>query len=133
MLMDNSKKRWNFSPTFLSSIHKRWMENHGAASTIDFHNWTIENVINGDVSDSPSTKYRTNSFVRWTAGIHSIGSVESNRQGNIHNHLADCVKATKISGITYIDVLFRFFGGDFFLIDRKLINYSWLLINSKML
>ena len=36
------------------------------------------------------------------------------RQGNIHNHLANCVKATKISGITYIEVLFRFFGGTFF-------------------
>ena len=55
------------------------------------------------------------------------------RQGNIHNHLANCVKATKISGITYIDVLFRFLGGNFFLINRKLINYSWLLINFKML
>ena len=54
------------------------------------------------------------------------------RQGNIHNHLANCVEATKISGITHSDVLFRFFWGDFFLIDRKLINYAWLLINFRM-
>ena len=57
----------------------------------------------------------------------------NNRQGNMANKLANCVKATKISGMIHINILFRSSLGDFFLIDRKLINYSWLLINFKML
>ena len=40
------------------------------------------------------------------------------------NHLANFVKATKISGVVHMKVLFRFFGGDFFVIDRKFINYA---------
>jgi hypothetical protein len=34
-------------------------------------------------------------------------------QENMHNHLANFLKATKISGIAHINALYRFRGADF--------------------
>ena len=66
----------------------------------------------------PSEVRITSHHIARSVGLWSL------RQGNMANKLANCVKATKSSGMIHINILFRFSLGDFFLIDQKLINYS---------
>ena len=73
--------------------------------------WKKMSVVLAKLNSFPTTQYAKSPLVSflWNKDhtpVNVICTLCSDRQGNMHNHLANFLKATKISGIAHIDALY---------------------------